>query len=257
MLFNKNKYDFIFSLGEACSCSEALRKNDLQVVTNPFDWITGTTLEENVDILLNDFNNFMNFEDLEFANCTNENKSDLCDVYKNKRNKIVFNHEIPAGVKLEDCFEKVKEKYNRRIKRLYEKIEKAQKVLIVYIEVPFNENKLKDNSRLVDALDKIKTKFPNTKIDFLYFTNDTSYEPMKYKKEIINSEIVKIYGNYERLNDMLPIFYVNSKYFKAILKSYQLKLPCFYYIRKYVIRFFIMFVPNREKRAILRKKYHV
>ncbi|MCQ2788784.1 MAG: papain-like cysteine peptidase [bacterium] len=257
MFFNKKKYDFIFSLGEACSSTEALRKNELQIISNPFDWIGGPTLEERIDFILNDFENFLNIEDLESLNCTNNLADCLCDVYHNKKNEFIFNHDFPAGIKLEDSFDKVKEKYNRRIKRLYEKINESKNVLILYVEVPFNEEKLKDNNRLIDGLEKLKTKFPNTKFDFLYIINDTSFKPIKYKKEIITDEITKISGNYNRLDESLPIHEINHKFFKKILRNYQLKLPISYFIRKFAIRFYIMFIPNRDTRIKLRKKYHV
>ena len=257
MLFNKKKYDFIFSLGEACSSTEALRDNNLQIISNPLDWIGGPTLEERINFILNDFEDFLNIEDLESLNRTNGVVDFPCDIYLNKKNKFVFNHDFPTGIKLENSFNKVKEKYNRRIKRLYEKINEAKKVLVVYIEVPFNEDKLKDNNRLIDGLEKLKTKFPNTKFDFLYVINDTSFKPLKYKKEIVTDEITKISGNYNRLDESLPIHVVNYKFFKKILRNYKLNLPNSYYIKKLAIQLYIKFIPNRDTRTKLRKKYHV
>ena len=32
-------YDFIFGLGNACSCTQTLREADLQVLSFPFDWV--------------------------------------------------------------------------------------------------------------------------------------------------------------------------------------------------------------------------
>ena len=257
MTLNQKEYDFIFSLGEACSSTEALRKSDLQVVSNPLDWVVGPTFEERINFLLNDFENFLNIEDLMPLNCTNDAEINLCDVYLNKRNNITFNHEFPVGCDYKTHFNKIKEKYNRRIKRLYEKINNAEKVLVVYIETPNNKNKLDDNNRLIDGLNKIKTKFPNKQIDLLYFINDTSYKIMEYKTDIITNEITKITGNYNRLDENLPPHVVNFEYFKEIFKQYKLKLPISFYIKNIIIRYLILLIPSHTTRRKIRRKYHV
>ena len=43
------KYDLIFSMGEACSCSEAIRRLNYQDFSYPFDWVANLTfLERNI-----------------------------------------------------------------------------------------------------------------------------------------------------------------------------------------------------------------
>ena len=60
----KKQYDLIFGIGEACLCSQALRNDNLQVFSYPFDWVYGTLLHNRVEILTNRFKDFFNKEDL-------------------------------------------------------------------------------------------------------------------------------------------------------------------------------------------------
>jgi len=39
-------YDLIFSIGEACFCTQILRFNNLQEFSYPFDWMYGSTFSE-------------------------------------------------------------------------------------------------------------------------------------------------------------------------------------------------------------------
>lgn len=132
----KKKYDLVFGIGAACSCSQMLRKTGLQFSSYPFDWLYGTDFSGRVDILTNDFKDFVNKEDLTFINATNGDKDNPCDVYNNVKNGITFNHDFPQGVPLEQSYPAVKAKYDRRIDRLLKRIERSENTLIVYVEIP-------------------------------------------------------------------------------------------------------------------------
>lgn len=59
-VFKKEKYDLILSIGEACSCTQALRKSNLQIFSYPFDWLFGASFEtevlsESIKILTADY----------------------------------------------------------------------------------------------------------------------------------------------------------------------------------------------------------
>ena len=63
MLFNQ-KFDLIFSIGEDCACSSYLRRYNLQDYSYPFDWLTKATFKTRLDLLLNDFQGFLEKENL-------------------------------------------------------------------------------------------------------------------------------------------------------------------------------------------------
>ena len=78
------------SLGTACFMAEGLKKMGLRQYSFPFDWIYGSTPDRRLNIVLQDFQNFFNKEDLCYVGKYNQKKC----VYKNKRTELVFNHDF-------------------------------------------------------------------------------------------------------------------------------------------------------------------
>lgn len=85
------KYDFVFSIGEACSCTQILRQQGLQKASYPFDWLFGSTFVKRCELLASEFKDFIRKEDLEFSY---EERSIKCYAYHNKLNGITFNHDF-------------------------------------------------------------------------------------------------------------------------------------------------------------------
>lgn len=192
----------------------------LQTYSYPFDWLYGSSFEEKIHILINEFENWMNIEDLEYVGERLE--PEPCDIYYNKRTKIIFNHDFPIRQNLKETYKAAKEKYNRRIYRLLNFINKSQSILIVYIEIPETpiEQKLTKNI-LVNSHSLIKKKYPNKNVDILYIACDLSQEGIDTK--IINNSIIQITLNYKSYLPDAENWMVDHKKLKAILKSYRLK----------------------------------
>ena len=195
---NKKSYDLIFSIGEACSCTQSLRDSKLQVFSYPLDWLFGSNFEGRMSILLNDFERFIDKDDLKYSFYTPSIK---CDAYENTFNGIVFNHDFLKRVEFNEMYKQVKAKYDRRIARLLSQIRRAKSILIVYLETPNCVNKLTDDDIITEQLHKIKEKYPNKIINILYFTNDKDMNSMEYKEKFIADDIVKVVANY-KLNDI-------------------------------------------------------
>ena len=97
---SKIEYDFIVSIGADCACTRYLRKNNLQKESYPFDWLTdvwspGGALGGRFDLILNDFKDFMEFDDLKplmdgVGVMFNKN----FDCYENTKNGLCYFHEI-------------------------------------------------------------------------------------------------------------------------------------------------------------------
>jgi|GEM_PF-1419064 len=182
----KKQYDCVFSLGEACLCATILSKLGLRHFSSPFDWMYGATFEERVNILLNDFENFLNKEDLSFVG--QRDNPEPCDIYFNNRTKICFNHDFPLNIPLEKSFSNIKKKYNRRISRLFDTIKKSKNVLIVFMELPDSDKKASIDT-LKDLMKKINNKFSDTKIDILYIKHNEDMADGIFYSEIINDNI--------------------------------------------------------------------
>lgn len=170
----KGCFDFVFSLGAACSCTTTLRMLGIQDASYPFDWLYGASFAKRCDFLYNNFENFISWEDLEQIG--NREAPMPCKIFKNKLSGIVFNHDFPLAEDAERYYEVVKEKYNRRINRLYSKLETASNSLLVYIELP--NQKPEDEKVIIEQFCKLRNRF-KTKLSFLYLSCETGVKPDK------------------------------------------------------------------------------
>ena len=132
MLFD-TKFDLVISIGEDCACSSYLRRCKLQDFSYPFDWLTKASFITRMELILNDFSDFLKKENLYSLDKSKYNQIDeKCDYWADKKYDFYFYHDFPAGEPFEQSYPAVKEKYSRRTKRLYDQIEKSDKILFVW-----------------------------------------------------------------------------------------------------------------------------
>lgn len=180
----KKKYDFIVSIGEACICSESLRKAMMQIKSYPFDWIKSHDIITNIEIILNNFQDFFNKDYLQekyINKPKDDNERNWSYVYTNTKYNLDLIHDFRYGIEFEENYKNVVEKYQRRIDRFYKSIENSKSVLLVYIERPKTEEQITDLNLLVEYQQKLAEKFPDKCIDILYFRMDWE---RKYKNRI-------------------------------------------------------------------------
>ncbi len=160
----KKRYDFVFSLGQACSCTENLRKAKLQVLSYPFDWLYGTSLEARIGLLVNDFRDWFRKDDFEFDS---DKPGSKFHVYRNVRTGLIFNHDFPRSDDFTTGYGKVCARYKRRTARLIKKIEASAKVLAVYVEQPYARDFVPDH-KLIYCKDRLNSRFRDSTVDLLY-----------------------------------------------------------------------------------------
>ena len=250
----KKEYDLIFSLGEACSSTQTLRNSKLQIFSYPLDWLFGADFIRRCEILTSKFEHFIEMKDLEYIYTE---RSISCDAYHNKHNGLTFNHDFLKDKNLSETYPAVKEKYDRRIKRLYNAIEKSKKILIVFLEIPNNPKKLIDDSILVTNLQKIKNLYPDKEFNLLYFSNDSTMQEKQYMENYITNEIIKVIGNYKDMKEGMPDYAVDCKFFKQYYSKYSLKTTLKYKVKRFLITIFIKLIPIKSLRRSLKIKYHV
>lgn len=213
-IFEEN-FDLIFSIGEACSCTQILRKCRLQFFSYPFDWLYGSDIITRAKIIANDYNDFIKIEDLEDLNRTNEAKVNLCEIYKNKRNNICFNHDFEYGIPLEKAFPEVENKYKRRISRQLNQIEKSEKILVVCLQTPTATKEI-SNEELIEVLKILKERFKNKNIKLLHlYCNRANKKPIPQKT---NEYITKICFDYDAYNKDFPYLVNNQTLQKVFCK---------------------------------------
>lgn len=248
MRFKKKKYDLIFSLGEACSCTQTLRKYNLQIQSFPFDWLYGSNFKGRCQILAQYFNRFIEKADLTNTKRVNHDKNNPCRVYYNSYNDITFNHDFFITEEFEDIYPIVKEKYDRRIKRLLEETEKAQKILVVFLETPINNHPKIEDQTILEGYDIIQKAFSNTEIDLIYIKNAD-----KQKQESLNEHVCKFLLPYKCPQKDA----VDLTKLKCIFAMYELPLPCTFYLMKKLRKILIELIPLKQKRVLLKRKYHI
>ena len=243
------KFDLIFSLGEACSSSETLRRNLLQLESYPFDWLYGSDFIGRCHILTNNFENFIEKENLEYAH---EERSIKCIAYRNKSNDITFNHDFSKELPFDGAYGQVKQKYTRRITRLLKKIQNSKDVLAVWLEIPSANHKTTTNQEIIDGFNILKSKF-GEKINLLYVAN---HSEKYFEQDLGNDKITKITLPYKKPDDDFDHL-INHKKLARVFRKYTLKLPFGSAFKQRVIRVLVRLIPKRSIRNNLKKKFHI
>lgn len=211
-------YDLIFSIGEACSCSEALRAYKLQNFSYPFDWLYGSTFQQRIELIKSKFKNFINFEDLEYKHPV---KTVNGDAYWNKSNGIIFNHDFPKGISLAESYPGVREKYDRRINRLIDLIEKSESFLMIYLALPESDD-LASNEDLLKAQFDVQKTFPQSKCNILYLQHNPDLPLDKLIYEEISPMITKVFLYNKSIDTNAEVYDINTINVAKVFINYQL-----------------------------------
>ena len=125
----------------------------------------------------------------------------MCEAYHNKRNDITFNHDFPYGKPLAESYDKVKEKYDRRIARQMEQIKESKNILAVYLQIPNNRMIVNDDT-LIKAHDILKEKYPQKSITLFYLYCDHEKEEAAYKE--LQKGLIRTDYNYDGYDKKFP-----------------------------------------------------
>ena len=246
------KYDFIFSLGAACSCTQMLRKAQLQFASYPLDWLFGSDLAGRIDIVASRFERFLEIDDLSYVY---SERSISCDAYHNEFNDLTFNHDFESGKELKETYPAVKEKYDRRIKRLLDRIEAAQTVLGVFVETPDSGKSKYTAQDLREIRTKLNKAFPNKRFDLLYVSPDTALEHGEIVTELSENGVDWVVSEYRYKKPDVPSYAVDHRVIVKILKKYKLNLPLSFRLKRLCQRLMIRLIPIRSVRKKLKQKY--
>mgnify|MGYP000095724045 CR=1 FL=1 len=151
-------YDFVVSLGENCISSGNLRRNKLQYESFPFDWI-GISFEMAIQMLQTHFKNFLKLENLRLSA-----RAENHDRYMDVIHQIEFVHDFDSNIDPAVNFEKVKNKYHRRIERLFQRLEQSRSILII-----ISSNRHLDNNILLKHWKELQAFCPQARVDLICF----------------------------------------------------------------------------------------
>lgn len=215
----KKKYDIIYSIGRDCACTMYMKSAKLRLTSGPFDWITNASWEQRFDLMMNDFNGFLDETKLKFLRKNpNVFNDDACDYYEHIENGFYFYHDFPINVPMADSLPEVREKYNRRIERFYHNIQKKNKVLLIFLS---HYDHVSDNV-IKESCDNFCKKM-NKNIDFVI---------IEHKEGAIKTQSVKIAKNIEKYylhtivfdEQNLPTTLGNESEIRKIFLQYSLSL---------------------------------
>lgn len=255
-MFFSNKFDLIVSIGEDCACTSYLRRFNLQEYSYPFDWLTKASFQTRIDLLINDFANFLNKENIHFMEKpTGVNVDNNHDYYKDVLLDFYFYHDFRTDNIFDDEFIKVKDKYERRIKRLYQSISDSKNILFVW----WSRDKQQDESLIIDSYQKLKDKFRNKNIYLLLIEPSEDY----MEKVLCDGQVSIIrydnisYKHNPQWNETMGNEINNMNIFSKIQKARSVigYLKMFFYK---IAKIFVNLIPNRKIRHKLRDRliYH-
>ena len=252
MLFDK-KFDLVVSIGEDCACTSYLRRFNLQDFSFPFDWLTKASFETRTKLLINNFDNFLNKENLVLMQKTkNTNVDNKHDYYIDSVLDFYFYHDFRININFDEEYENVKEKYTRRINRLYKEIDSSKNILFVW----WSRDKHQDENVIVESYQKLKETFKNKEIHLLLI-EPSDNQTSKYLCDgyvLIESYDNISYKHNPKWNETMGNEENNIKLFSQIKKVRTLD----WYFRIFIFKFvkiFISLIPNRELRHTLKDSW--
>lgn len=236
------KYDNIVSLGFFCSTALELERIGLRSNSNPFDWVLSFDMSKVIELINNDFEDFLN---IKYLKQYKSNRS----YYMNDKYDIHFYHDFDRYKTLEDQLDNISNKYKRRIRKFYQSI-KSKTLFVRYISSQEECNYIEQNLSLINET----LKKYNSQNSIIYIANKD-----------INSNIIKIFYVEPDKDDTVSRRFIEKN---SELESYMISDIYDYKKRKDNINIYrnkerrkkILSVPNKcinlIKRIILDEKIH-
>ncbi len=247
------KYDIIYSIGRDCACASYLAKLNLRACSGPFDWLTNANFQQRFELMLNDFSNFLNKDDLHLMPKPTQFPADKNnDYYENIRTGLYFWHDFPADKSFEEAYPEVKQKYERRIKRFYENIQNHNKVLLVWFSQVHNT----PNELVLDLCDKFCKKMGKT-IDFLIIEHAEGLQQAEMTQ--LSTNILKYRCHATRFDENgVPQTQGNERLVSPIFSQYKLAIPfklrLVKFLRRWLSKIICLFIFDKQLRKKIKKK---
>ena len=186
-------YDIVISLGQNCHSSMVLRNCGQQQFSYPLDWSAGILWDKcgvaglpgKVELICNNFQGAFEREDFVVFG---EPAPDSPHFWvKNLKTGLQYQHDFPKGETVDEYFPVFREKYQRRVNRLYEEIGRSERILFFFISYT---NELTDDVVIL-CHNRLANCFPDKKIDLMLIMKDDSVDVGTYNRTDLNKNIVR------------------------------------------------------------------
>ncbi len=211
MDLNMQKFDLVVPAGSFCVTGYHLRKAGLHGETLPFDWLENVTLELFAGFLENGFEDFLVQDRLmpDF-----EGKSGKGHYRFRMPNGITFVHDFAHDRPAAD-FAAVQRKYDRRIKQLFDRMEKARSILFVHCS-RFEA----DPNELGRVCDRLQACCPDKCIKLLYVHLVNGKKGFDYVAQSPEADVVEM--EFGTNSDSKQFWIGKVSVFNRMLSSYRL-----------------------------------
>ena len=160
------------SLGSTCSVAAQIRNYDLCIGSLPFDWIRTPNFSEILNLFRTKFDGVLEFS--KFNHLRDSDKFQVSGgctsaIYYHRDVKLGFYHDFIAGKTLEEQWTEFRDRYQRRIDRLYSVLESASKIVFIRDELKAN---LLSLEAVDDFIEYVVTKYPSAMIKLVIIARD-------------------------------------------------------------------------------------
>ena len=255
------KFDIIIPMGCYCASAQALKSVKKRSRSLPFDWVGPLSFDQAVRFLETGFEGFLEKEDLvKYEKDTKKNVG-----YVNTRNNLLFLHDFKEVAHFDEEYVQLREKYERRIKRIYQTIRDSKDILYLHVHTPDMMDRLPADEELQAALERLRKMYPE-KNHRLLFVNLAETEEGKtgFEKREIGGGI-DYYDCYRdrdaAFDENFPGFVYFKKNVEAVLKAYKVRKNVKDVMKKFAFKLLdalSRLVPSRrvrEKTRMLYKEY--
>ena len=150
------KFDIIIPMGCYCASAQALKSVKKRSRSLPFDWVGPLSFDQAVRFLETGFEGFFEKEDLvKYEKDTKKNVG-----YVNTRNNLLFLHDFKEVAHFDEEYVQLREKYERRIKRIYQTIRDSKDILYLHVHTPDMMDRLPADEELQAALERLRKMYP-------------------------------------------------------------------------------------------------
>ena len=188
-------YDFIFGLGNACSCTQTLREADLQFLSFPFDWVIlsgADDLRRRVETIANGFAGWFEKGDLRKIGVYAPGNK---DIYRNEATGTIFNHEFRRGEDLDATYPTVRAKYDRRIRRFLGLLASSKEILVVRVDRP-DQVPPTTEAECREALRHLRELYPSARFEMLHLAMKEGVSVDDRQVEDLGDGLVRVSCDY-------------------------------------------------------------
>ena len=246
-------YDVAIPLGIFCAASYHLRRNNLQIESYPFDWMGFATVKTGAQIVADGCKDFFVKERLVKEEGENGNHIP----YVQEPEKYLFYHCVDKDLPFDEACAKAKAMFDRRIKRMYDNIEKAKRVLFFS-----THNHPVSEQEAIDAQAILAKRFPGKIIDLIVVDCRNDYKGIETLHLNDHVDFVKL-----EFHHGTDTYSDRKEEFDLILKNCRLGSPwqrfvkhfnnVIFRLKRFAVNGICCLIPVKKWRKAIRRRFDV